>query len=76
MLIGNIRHVKLQVKKSKSALLFFLLLATYNKEELMAYVSSPQNKKLPKYMSVFLFFLLQKRKKEKCKSAILAFPFL
>ena len=54
--------------------MFFLLLATYNKEELTTYVSSPQNKTTKIHVSISIF-LLQKNKKEKCKSAILAFPF-
>ena len=62
-------------KKSKSALLFFPLLETYNKEELMAYASSPQNKTTKIHVSI-LFFSFAKKQKRKCKSAFLAFPFL
>ena len=67
MLIGNKQMFytcKATGKKASQHFHFFLLLTNYNKEELMAYVSSPQNK-TTKYMSVFLFFSFAKKQKRK-----------
>ena len=70
MLIGNKQMFytcKAIGKKCKTALLFLLLLAPYNKEELMAYniMLLPHKTKLKKYMSVFLFFSFTKNAKKK-----------
>jgi len=51
--------------------LFFPLLATYNKEEFMAYTSSPQTK----YMSAFLFFSFAKKQKRKMQVSVFSFSF-
>jgi len=54
--------------------LFFPLLATYNKEELMAYASSPQNKTTKIHVSI-LFFSFAKKQKRKMQVSIFSFSF-
>jgi len=67
--------VELQVQRSKSALLIFLLLATYNKELLMAYASFPQNKTTKIHVSILTFLFCKKAKKKNASQHFLFFHF-